>query len=152
VRTSLVIASIALAAMAPNKGYAATMPDTPQTEEQRVLAVEDEYVAAEVTRDEAALRRLVDDRFVFNSSVGATSDKETFIGNVLKMAMVGQTIRERTVLIEENIALIFGTAELRLAISGKDDSISVLRYTSTYIKRKGQWRMLALQMQPRASK
>jgi hypothetical protein len=126
--------------------------DTPQAEEQRVLAVEDEYVVAEVTRDEAALRRLVDDRFVFNSSGGATSDKEAFIGSVLKMAMVGQTIRERTVLIEGDIALIFGTADLRLAVPGKDDSISVLRYTSTYVKRNGQWRMLALQMQPRASK
>jgi hypothetical protein len=25
-----------------------------------------------------------------------------------------------------------------------------LRYTATYVKRQGHWRMLALQMQPRA--
>ena len=31
-----------------------------QGEEQRVLAAEDEYVVAEVSRDEAALRRLID--------------------------------------------------------------------------------------------
>jgi hypothetical protein len=36
-------------------------------EEQRVLAAEDAYVAAEVNRDEPALRRLIDDQFVYKS-------------------------------------------------------------------------------------
>ena len=31
------------------------------------------------------------------------------------------------------------------------ESTSSLRYTSTYVKRAGQWRMLALQMQQRAA-
>jgi hypothetical protein len=128
------------------------MSETSQIEARRVLAIEDEYVAAEVARDEIALRRLIDDRFVFNSNSGATSDKETLIRNVLDMALVGQTIRERTVLLERDIALVFGTADLRFAIPGKDDSISALRYTSAYVRRHGQWRLLALQMQPRASK
>ena len=123
-----------------------------QSEEQRVLAAEDEYIAAEVTRDEAALRRLVDDRFAFNSSKGTITGKEDFVQSVLKLAMVGQTIRERSVLIEGDIALIFGTAELRFADPGKEISVQDLRYTSTYVKRDGQWRMLALQMQQRAPK
>jgi len=123
-----------------------------QTEEQRVLAAEDEYIAAEVTRDEATLRRLVDDRFAFNSSRGTITGKEDFVQSVLKMAMVGQTIRERSVLIEGDIALVFGTAELRFADPGKEASVQDLRYTSTYVKRQGQWRMLALQMQQRAPK
>ncbi len=121
-------------------------------EEQRVLAVEDEYIAAEVARDEATLRRLVDDRFAFNSSKGTVTGKEDFIQTVLKLAMVGQKVRERSVLIEGDIALIFGTAELRFADPGKEESMENLRYTSTYVKREGQWRMLALQMQPRAPK
>ena len=123
-----------------------------KTEEQRVLAAEDEYVAAEVTHDEVTLRRLVDDRFAFNSSKGTITGKEDFVQSVLKLAMVGQTIRERSVLIEGDIALIFGTAELRFADPGKEISGQDLRYTSTYVKRDGQWRMLALQMQQRAPK
>ena len=123
-----------------------------QTEEQRVLAAEDEYIAAEVTRDEATLRRLVDDRFAFNSSKGTITGKEDFVQSVLKLAMVGQKIRERSVLIEGDVALIFGTAELRFADPGKEESVQNLRYTSTYVKRQGQWRMLALQMQQRAPK
>ena len=58
-------------------------------------------------------------------------------------------MRERSVLIEGDIALIFGTADLRFADHGKEDRVASLRYTSIYVKRHGQWRMLALQMQPR---
>ena len=64
---------------------------SPQTEEQRVLAVEDEYASAELNRDEAALRRLVDDRFLLNSSDGSSSGKEALIRSVLGMNMTGQT-------------------------------------------------------------
>lgn len=127
-----------------------TTPIPQQAEEQSVLAVEDEYIAAEVARDEATLRRLIDDRFGFNSSKGTVTGKEEFVQAVLKLAMVGQRVRERSVLVEGDIALIFGTAELRFAGSGKEESIQNLRYTSTYVKRNGQWRMLALQMQQRA--
>jgi len=121
-----------------------------QTEEQRVLAAEDEYVAAEVARDEAALRRLVDDRFALNTGKGTIVGKEEFVQSILKLTMVGQAIRERSVLVEGGIALVFGTAELRFASPGREDTVQNLRYTSTYVNRQGQWRMLALQMQQRA--
>ena len=121
-----------------------------QTEEQRVLATEDDYVAAELKRDEAALRRLVDDRFAFNSSKGTLTGKEAFIQSILNLAMVGQTIRERSVLMEGDVAVVFGTAELRFAAPGKEETVQNLRYTSNYVKRQGQWRLLALQMQQRA--
>ena len=127
------------------------MPATPieQTEALRVLAVEDAYVAAELARDGAALRRLVDDRFVFNVGDGTTSDKEALIESILAMHMVGQTISERSVLVEDHVALVFGTTELRFAAPGDPETKSQLRYTSTYIRREGAWRLLALQMQRR---
>ena len=55
-----------------------------QAEEMRVLATEDEYVAAEVSRNEVALRRLVDDTFQFNTSGGATTGKEELIQGLLR--------------------------------------------------------------------
>jgi ketosteroid isomerase-like protein len=127
-----------------------TAPSDQQSEDKRVLAAEDEYVAAELARDEAALRRLVDDRFAFNTSRGTITGKEELIQGVLRMGMVGQTIRERSVLIEGGVALVFGTAELRFAGAGKPETVSALRYTSTFVNRQGQWRLLALQMQQRA--
>ncbi len=127
------------------------MPTAPAdpTEEARVLAVEDTYVAAELASDEATLRELVDDRFVFNSSGGTTTGKEAFIQSVLGMAMVGQAIRERSVLVEDDVALVFGTTEMRFADPGEPETVSTLRYTSTYVRRGGAWRLLALQMQGR---
>jgi hypothetical protein len=151
-RYAVLIAMFLAAALPPLTGYAQQMTTTSTVlaEEQRVLVTEDDYVAAEVSRDEAKLRRLIDDRFVLNSSRGTTSGKEELIQQILKMAMVGQTLRERSVLIDGDIALIFGTAELRFASPGKPESVSTLRYTSTYVNRQGEWRMLALQMQQRA--
>ena len=126
-------------------------PPMSDSEAYRVLAVEDQYVAAEVSRDEQALRRIVDERFVFNASNGQTTGKEELIRDVLGMAMTGQDITERSVLIEDDIALVFGTTELRFASADGEERVSVLRYTSTYVKRQDGWRLLALQMQQRAS-
>jgi ketosteroid isomerase-like protein len=153
-RYAVLAATVALTALGQTTSYAQIMTTTAtqQTEEQVVLAAEDEYVAAEVTRNEAVLRQLIDDRFAFNSSKGTITGKEEFVQSILKMAMVGQQIRERSVLIEGDVAIIFGTAELRFADPGKEDAIQSLRYTSTYVKRQGRWRMLALQMQQRAPK
>ena len=117
--------------------------------EEEVLSVEDDYAAAEVKRDEPALRRLIDENFVHNRSDGTTGSKDDLIQGVLQTNMVGQTLRERTVLIEGEIALIFGTTDLRFKDPGKPEVLSSLRYTAIYIKRNGQWRMLALQMQQR---
>jgi len=151
-RYAFFAAIVGLTNLVQTTSYAQAMTTTAsqQTDEQIVLAVEDEYVAAEVTRNEATLRQLIDDRFAFNSSNGTITGKEEFIQNVLKMVMVGQQIRERSVLVEGDVAIIFGTAELRFADPGKEDAIQSLRYTSAYVKRQGRWRMLALQMQQRA--
>ncbi len=125
------------------------LAETHPAEEDRVLAVEDEYVAAEIRRDEAALRRIVDDRFVMNSNDGTTSGKEALIRSLLAMNMTGQTIAERTVTIDGNTALVFGTAEIRHAGEGGAQRTTLLRYTSTYVNRQGEWRMIALHMAPR---
>jgi hypothetical protein len=150
----IIAAIFASAALVPVTGDAQmmTLPKAKQSEELRVLATEDEYVAAEISRNESELRRLVDDKFQYNTSHGTTTGKEELIQSLLKMKMVGQAVKERTVLLEENVALIFGTAEIRLDKPGKPESTSTLRYTATYIDREGQWRLLALQMQQRAPK
>ena len=116
------------------------------SEEERVLAVEDEYVAAEISRDDATLHRILDDRFVFNANNGTTSGKAELIAGVLGWKMTWQKITERTVLVDGNTAVICGTTELRFASDGGEDTKSLLRYTSTYIKRQDEWRFIALHM------
>jgi ketosteroid isomerase-like protein len=115
-------------------------------DEAAVYQAEDDWINAEISRDEATLRRVIDDRFVFNSSSGETSGKEDLIAAVLDWHMTGQTITERSILVDGDAAVIFGTTELRFAVTGADDHKSLLRYTSTYKKRDGQWRAIALHM------
>ena len=121
-----------------------------QTEGQRVLAAEDAYVAAELAADEGALRQIVDDRFVMNSPDGTTTGKDDLIRSVLGMHMTNQTISERSVVVEGNMAIIFGTTELELEPPGGAPQKATFRYTSAYVKRGGEWRMLALHMVPRS--
>ena len=124
----------------------------PSTEEQRVFAAEDEYVAGEISPDEAALRRIVDDRFVFNRIDGTTTGKEALIQSVHTMEMTGQTIRERSLLMEGDTALVFGTAELQTTNAEGQESVTALRYTAAYVQGSGSWYLIALLMQPRATK
>lgn len=146
----VLIGLILCLAAADESGAEVATEDSHASEEQRVLAVEDAYVAAELSRDEDALRRIVDDRFVFNSSSGTTSGKEELIESLLQMNMTGQELTERSVLIEGDIGLVFGTTKLRFASSDGKERVSTQRYTATYVKREQGWRLLALQMQQRA--
>lgn len=116
------------------------------TDEQQVIATESEWVQAEIHRDAAVLGRVLDDRFMVNSSTGKLSDKPTVIAEVLSWKMVSQTITDRTVVVDGDTAIVFGTANFRFAVDGQDDEASAGRYTTTYIKRDGRWRALALQM------
>ncbi len=116
------------------------------SEAQRVLAIEDAFVEAEVTRDEATLRRILDDGFVFNHSDGTTTGKEKYVEAVLNLSMTGQTLSERTVVVDGSTAVIAGTTDIRFTSDAGEDTTQHLRYTSVYVKRGGQWRFFALHM------
>lgn len=130
------------------QGHAQEVADSSLTEvERQVLAVEDEYVPAEVNRDEAELRRLLDDRFGYNRPDGTVLDKEGYIASVMKLSMVDQKLSERSVMVEDDVAITFGTTELTFARPDSTLSATKLRYTAVYINRDDQWRMLAVQLQ-----
>lgn len=115
-------------------------------DEQQVIATEAEWVEAEVKRDAAVLDRVLDERFLINSSKGVPRNKASVIADVLVWTLVSETITDRTVLVDGNTAIVFGTATFRFAVEGKDEATSAARYTTTYIKRDGRWRALALHM------
>ena len=119
------------------------------SEKSAVIALEDEWVAAEANRDETTLRRVLDDQFTHNSNNGETSGKEAMIASVLDASITGQSITERTVSVSGNSAMIFGTTVIRYDTPDGEASTAPLRYTAVYVKRDGQWRAIALQMTER---
>jgi ketosteroid isomerase-like protein len=121
------------------------------SDERAVLAADDAYAAAEVRRDDAALRRLVDDRFQRNHDDGMTSGKEAFVAAVLRLRLVDQVISERSVIMEGPVGIVMATTELHFDQSQGPRPVSRLRYTATYVKRDDTWLMLALHIQGRAA-
>lgn len=152
-RTLLITATLLLAfTMLPSSALAQAKVEGVSAEEKQVLAIEDEYVVAEVSRDEAALRRILDDGFIWNRSNGSTTGKEAYVQDIMSdsFSLVGQAIRERSVLLVGDVAFVFGTTDLRFARVGQPETTSSMRYTAAYVRRDGQWRMLVLQMQSRS--
>ena len=138
-----IIALVALASVRVEAGGSAAPSPS---DEQQVIATESEWVQAEVNRDAAVLDRVLDDRFLLNSRNGGTRDKASVIADVMGWRMLAQTISDRTVVVDGDTAVVFGTATFRFAVEGKDDAVSVARYTTTYVKRDGKWRAIALHM------
>lgn len=151
-RIQLCAALVVLVGLPSCRSQAEARPSTATSDEQQVIAAETAWVDAEVRRDAAVLDRVLDDRFLLNSRKGAPRNKASVIADVLGWELVSESITDRTVLVDGDTAIVFGTAHFRFAVEGKDDEISAALYTTTYVKRDGQWRALALQMTPLESK
>lgn len=142
-RAAMFAAVLILCAASPEPRAQETSPET-----QAVLAVEDAYFAAELARDEVALRRIIDDAFVHNRRDGRTEGKDALIASIRRQNLISRTIGMRTVLIEGDTAFVFGTTELMFGAVTGPPRLSRLRYTTTYQRRDGVWRMLTLHMSP----
>jgi len=122
------------------------------SEEQRVAALEDEWLDAEVRHDEATLRRVIGDRYTMNLSDGTTLGKEQYISDTLSGAMLSASITERTVLVDGDTAVTFGTVNVvEPPVDGKVSPPRSSRYTLVYVKRGGQWQALAFHISKRSS-
>ena len=118
----------------------------PSEARQALLDLETEWTLAEEKHDEAALRRILDDRFVATFGAARTYDKEAFIalfaGGDTDDASRSQTITDDAVIIDGDTAVLVGTDTARGAKDGVAYTV-VYRYTTTYIRRHGQWVALA---------
>jgi steroid delta-isomerase-like uncharacterized protein len=112
---------------------------------QQVLDLEQEWVAAEHNHDVAALRRILDDKFLASFGVRKPYDKEAFIKETVSDDLdptESQTLTDRTVIIDQDTAVVVGTDTERGTRKGAAYT-EVYRYTATYTRRHGQWLALA---------
>jgi ketosteroid isomerase-like protein len=125
----------------------ATEPTPPQTASppdarQQLFGLDKEWAAAERRRDGAALRRILDERFV--ATLGSkTYDREAFIqlftGDVDPTA--SEILTYEAVIIDGDTAVLVGTDTARGTRAGAAYT-ATYRYTTTYIRRHEQWRAL----------
>ncbi len=112
---------------------------------QQVLDLEKEWVNAEIKRDSAALRRILDDKFIATFGARQPRDKEAFIKGIISAGVDPteyQTLTDETVIVDGDTAIVVGTDTLHGTRKGEPYTINA-RYTITYIRRHGQWLALA---------
>lgn len=124
--------------------------------EQEVLAANREWADAMVRGDAAALERLFHDELVVTSGNGTVRGK----AGELKDAGPSPDIKtyffnteDVRVRVYDAAAVVTGHAKWRINYKGRDID-NERRYTSVYVREKGRWRMVALQItrlpEPRA--
>ena len=112
---------------------------------QQVLDLEQKWVTAERNHDAAALRRILDDKFVASFGAEKPYDKEAFIKEIVGGDVdptESQTLTDRTVIIDRDTAVVVGIDTERGTKKGAPYT-AVARYTVTYIRRNGRWVALA---------
>jgi len=142
----LTIATVlSIAAQPSTTTKAGNSDDDLSAVKQQVMNLEQEWVAAEHNHDAAALRRILDDKFVASFGTGKPYDKEAFIKAIVSGDVdptESQTLTDRTVIIDKDTAVVVGTDTERGTQKGVAYT-AVARYTVTYIHRNGQWVALA---------
>jgi len=111
---------------------------------QQLLDLEKQWTDAEDKSDTQALRRILDDRFVATFGAARTYDKEAFVTLFAREVdpSASQTLTYEAVIIEGDTAVVVGTDTARGTRDGAPRS-AVYKYTATYIRRDGRWRVLA---------
>jgi ketosteroid isomerase-like protein len=113
---------------------------TRSPEEQKLIALCNQWSDAEVKHDEAALNRILDDNFfVVWPSGSINAGKSAFIEVVRKFTFTGVKAEFRRIQVEGDTAIVAAIFTVRSA-SGTDDP--PLLISATFVKRHGVWRAL----------
>ena len=117
-------------------------------DEQQVLAANREWADAMVRGDAAALERLFHDELIVTTGNANVRGK----AEELKDAAPGPDIKtyffntdDVRVRVYDDAAVVTGHAKWRINYKGRDID-NERRYTSVFVKEKGRWRMVALQV------
>ena len=117
------------------------------TDEQQLLALEQEWVKAESNHDAATLERILDDQFLCRFGTAQPLGKKAFIAAVTDGPLdptLSQTLSDQVIIINGDTAIVMETDTIRRTKDGQPME-SVHRFTTTYIRRHGRWRALAEQ-------
>jgi ketosteroid isomerase-like protein len=113
--------------------------------EQELMTLERDWNEAYKNRSRLVLERLLADDFIFTDDEGHVYTKADYIDAVIKLIkVVSYTTGETTVRVHGNTGVVAGRWAGILTIDGADAS-GAFRFTDTFIKSQGSWRVLASQ-------
>lgn len=117
-------------------------------EERQVLAANREWADAMVRGDAAALERLFHDELIVTSGNGTVRGKAGELKDAGPSADIKTyffNTEDVRVRVYDSAAVVTGHAKWRINYRGRDVDHE-RRYTGVYVKEKGRWRMVALQV------
>ena len=117
------------------------------TDEQQLIALEQEWINAEKNHDVATLERILDDQFVSWFGSSKPIGKKAFIAEVTDGPLeptLTHTVSDYVFIINGDTAVVMETDAIRRIKDGQPRE-SIYRFTTTYIRRDGRWRALAEQ-------
>ena len=142
---ALLAGACACAASGQTQGGAATKVGK---DEAAVLAADRAWAAAIARGDVKTLGELFADEYVIVSANGAMKDKQQEIANLAPAPDVTTyyfRTEDVTARVYDDAAVVRGRAVWKVKYQGRDIDNN-RRYTSTYVKRKGRWLLVAQQI------
>ena len=121
------------------------MPARPAPREsarEAVLRAEHETMEAIGRKDAEALKRILDQRFVYRSPAGPEQSRDEFLKNVASLPAEILSVRGEGVSADifGETAVVTGVQRARVRVEGKEfDSVSA--FTDIFVLRRGRWRL-----------
>jgi hypothetical protein len=148
-RFALLISLLSVILSGPLTGRAAAQARNEKVE-QEVINVEDERLQGFKNSDLATLDRIFDDDFTFTNVNGEIHTKAELLGDVRsgKLKYTALNHSEVHVRVYGDTAILTGRSASVYIENGKEGGRTPRRYMNIYIRKNGQWRLVARQETP----
>ena len=104
----------------------------PSSEQAELVALTNAWIDAEVHHDQAALERILDERFLATYASGKTIDRSAFIDAIMRSKLEPFRVVNQVIDIHGDTALVIDVSE-----SGKT------KFTWIAVRKAGQWRVIS---------
>ncbi len=113
--------------------------------EQSLKDAEHQWTEAFKNRDKDAVSRILDEQFIFTDDGGQVVDKTQYIDAMMEAIKVeSYSLDDTTVRVYGDTGVVAGRWTGKFTVHGKDTS-GAFRYTDTFVKHLGRWRVIASQ-------
>lgn len=124
-----------------------SIADQSDSLEQQIKGLQQEMIEAMVRGDAAALNRILADDFIGTNPLGQVNYKthgvEEFRSADLKVESIATD--DLRVRVYGETAVLTGQASMKAWLKDQEISMGPHRFTSVYVKRSGQWQLVATQ-------